>query len=515
MFDAVAAGKIKALWVMATNPAVSLPDAAPVRAALNKLELLVVSDNVLSNDTVNSGAHILLPAAGWGEKDGTVTNSERRISRQRAFLPLPGEAQPDWWIVKEVAHCLGFGAQFPYRSVADVFREHAALSAFENDGSRDFDIGALAGLDDQAYDALEPVQWPQPARQAVQQRLFANGGFYTPDRKARFVAPERPELGTGVDRDFGFRLNTGRVRDQWHTMTRTGLSPKLAAHRSEPFVEINPDDAARAGVADGGFARVATRYGSVLLKAKINDGQPSGTLFAPIHWSEANSSAARVGDLVAPVTDPHSGQPDAKATAAAITPVAFRMGGFALTREPIALPDGTWWARIAVAGGVGYSFANNSNPAAWRDHLAGVLTGELAEYVDEARGIFRTASFIDGRLDGCVFLGPVDSVPKAVPPWDAVKALFEADTIAERERQTLLSGRTRSARPRAAGLCLLCGRARRDRKRGCIGRDERRKDRQAVACRNQLRVMPPRTQEGRRAGAGRGERVMENAHDRV
>ena len=117
------------------------------------------------------------------------------------------------------------------------------------------------------------------------------------------------------------------------------------------------------------------------------------------------------------------------------------MGGFALTRSPIALPDGTWWARIAVAGGVGYSFATNSGPAVWRGHLAGVLTGELAEYVDEARGIFRIASFIDGRLDGCVFLGPVDSVPKAVPPWDAVKALFEADTIAERERQTLLSGR--------------------------------------------------------------------------
>src|SRR6266853_1623180 len=141
MFDAIARGRIKALWVMATNPAVSLPRASAVRAALAKLELFVASENVLSNDTVNAGAHVLLPAAAWGEKDGTVTNSERRISRQRAFLPLPGEAKPDWWIVSEVARHMGFAQSFDYRSEADVFREHAALSCFENEGMRDFEIG--------------------------------------------------------------------------------------------------------------------------------------------------------------------------------------------------------------------------------------------------------------------------------------------------------------------------------------------------------------------------------------
>jgi assimilatory nitrate reductase catalytic subunit len=178
-----------------------------------------------------------------------------------------------------------------------------------------------------------------------------------------------------------------------------------------------------------------------VLQVRINDGPQPGTLFAPIHWSDANSSAGRVGELVAPRTDPHSGQPDAKATPAAIAPVEYRMRGFALTRQPIALPEDTWWARIAVRGGVGYRFATNVSPRAWRDHLAGVLPGELTEYVDEARGVFRVATFIDGRLDGCVFLGPADNATKAVPAWDAVKALFEADTIAERERQTLLSGR--------------------------------------------------------------------------
>ena len=439
MFEAIAQGKIKALWVMATNPAVSLPDAGAVRAALSKLELFVVSDNVLTNDTITSGAHVLLPAAAWGEKDGTVTNSERRISRQRAFTPLPGEARPDWWIVTQVAQRLGFDTAFGYSSAADIFREHAALSAFENNGTRDFDIGALAALDDRAYDDLAPVQWPCPANGATQSRLFGQGGFFTPDRKACFVAPEL--LAAEVQPAFPFRLNTGRVRDQWHTMTRTGISPRLATHRPEPFVEVHPADASRIGLVDAGFARVATAYGSCVLQVRIDDGQQPGTLFAPIHWSDANASSARVGELVAPRTDPHSGQPDAKATHAGIAPVEFRMRGFALTRQPIALPQDTWWVRIAVGGGVGYRFATNLSPSAWRDHLAGVLPGELAEYVDEARGIFRVAAFIDGRLDGCVFLGPSEHAAKAIPAWDAVKALFEADTIAERERQTLLSGR--------------------------------------------------------------------------
>ena len=153
LFEAIAAGRVKALWIMATNPAVSLPEADGARDALRQLDLLVVSENVIATDTIARGAHVLFPAAAWGEKDGTVTNSERRISRQRAFLPLPGDAKPDWWIVAEVAKRMGFGDAFAYRSAADVFWEHAALSAFENDGGRDFDIGGLAELGDGEYEA--------------------------------------------------------------------------------------------------------------------------------------------------------------------------------------------------------------------------------------------------------------------------------------------------------------------------------------------------------------------------
>ena len=164
MFEAIERGEIKALWVMATNPAVSLPRAGAVREALRKLELFVVSENVASNDTVNSGAHVLLPAAAWGEKDGTVTNSERRISRQRRSCRCRARRSRTGGSSAQVARRMGFGDAFAYESAADIFREHAALSAFENDGTRDFDIGALAGIDDDAFDALEPVEWPSAAR---------------------------------------------------------------------------------------------------------------------------------------------------------------------------------------------------------------------------------------------------------------------------------------------------------------------------------------------------------------
>src|SRR6202166_3120745 len=263
MFEAIGRGEIKALWVMGTNPAVSLPDADAARTALKKLELFVISENVRSNDTVSAGAHVLLPAQAWGEKSGTVTNSERRISRQRAFLTPPGETRPDWWIVSEVARRLGFVAAFEFNSAADVFREHAGLSAFENNGDRDFDIGALQSLSDEAFDAMAPVLWPIRSGDAgPQQRFFAEGGFFASDRKARFIAPEIPALRTETTAGRPLRLNTGRIRDQWHTMTRSGISPRLGQHLPEPFVGIHPDDASRYGVTDGSFARVVTDYGA-------------------------------------------------------------------------------------------------------------------------------------------------------------------------------------------------------------------------------------------------------------
>ncbi len=184
MFEAIERGTIKALWVMATNPGrVVAARRRDARRAEEARTVRRVRERALSNDTIEAGAQVLLPAASWGEKDGTVTNSERRISRQRAFLPLPGEARPDWWIVSEVARRLGFRRAFDYSGPADVFREHAALSAFENNGERDFDIGALASLSDDRYDALDPVMWPARAGEARgERRFFAAGEFFTGDR---------------------------------------------------------------------------------------------------------------------------------------------------------------------------------------------------------------------------------------------------------------------------------------------------------------------------------------------
>jgi assimilatory nitrate reductase catalytic subunit len=421
MFEAIERGEIKALWIMATNPAMSLPRAAAMQAALRKLELFVVSDNVFANDTIAAGPHVLLPAAAWGEKDGTVTNSERRISRQRAFLPRPGEARPDWRIVADVAARMGFSDAFSYRNAADVFREHAGLSAFENDGGRVFDLGGLVAMSDEDYDRFEPLQWPARASGlADPARLFRDGGFSTIDRKARFIAPEPPALRQPTSAEFPFRLNTGRVRDQWHSMTRSGQSARLGTHRPEPFVEVHPLDAKTHGLKNGGFARVRTQHGVCVLKVATCAGQQPGSLFAPIHWSGATASSARVDDLVAPETDPYSGQPEAKATPAAIEPVAFAFRGFALARSPLVMPENTWWARIALPDAAGLLLATNEAPLAWHELTPTLFPDAvLTEYVDRARGLYRVAAFVDGKLDGALFLGPAD----AAPQWSDLSAM--------------------------------------------------------------------------------------------
>jgi assimilatory nitrate reductase catalytic subunit len=438
MFEAIARGEIKALWVIGTNPVVSLPDADVVRDGLKKLELFVVSENVRSNDTVEAGPHVLLPALAWGEKSGTVTNSERRISRQRSFLPAPGEARPDWWILSEVAKRLGFGAAFDYKSAADVFREHAALSAFENDGSRDFDIGALTSLSDDAFDAMAPVQWPLREGAEPQARFFAGGNFYANDRKARFVAPEIPALRSETSAGRPLRLNTGRIRDQWHTMTRSGMSPRLGAHLPEPFVEIHPDDANKYGVVDDSFARVTTDYGQCILKVVVSERQQRGMLFAPIHWSNANASSARVGALVAPFTDPYSGQPESKVTPASIAPYEYVFRGFVLSRKELALPQSLWWARAAVTGGYAYLFADNADLKRWSDWMSAGSPDDFAEYRDFGGGVYRAASFVSDRIETCLFVGPAHDAGD----WDVVKSLFGADSLSDDQRRLLLSGRS-------------------------------------------------------------------------
>ena len=270
------------------------------------------------------------------------------------------------------------------------------------------------------------------------------------------IAPRRSRLSRAeLSARLPFRLNTGRIRDQWHTMTRSGLSPRLSVHLPEPFVEVHPTDADAAGLSDDGFARVTTSYGDCVLKVSISEGQQRGSLFAPIHWSDQTASSARIGDLVGAATDPLSGQPELKATPARVEPLAFGYRGFALTRRPVAaLPDGTWFARVAVAGGAGLLFASNEPPAAWRAFAGSILPAdsELAEYLDAPRGVIRMAAFRAGRFDGCLFVGPA----QAPPQWDVVRARFESGALAEHERRILLSGRSGDGTTETGPLICAC-----------------------------------------------------------
>ena len=454
MMDAVADGRIRALWVMATNPAVSLPRANQVQAALRGLDLFVVSENVLSNDTLAAGPDFILPAAAWGEKDGTVTNSERRISRQRAFMSLPDDVKPDWWIISQVAQRMGFAEAFSYPDSAAIYREHAALTAFENDGARLLDLGAHAELDSQAYDALAPVQWPLPAGNAAgTARLFTAGGFNTPDGKAIMRPLAEPCLAAQPSEMQPYLLNTGRVRDHWHTMTRTGLSPRLSAHITEPSLWVHPDDAAKAGLADGGFAAVSNDYGTVTLRVVCDAGAQCGSIFAPIHWSGETASHGRAGGAVHGFTDPYSGQPDLKATPSTLKPVHYASRGFVLSRKPALLPAEMWWARVAVTGGAGVLFASNTPALAIRSFAGELFAGaEIIALQDENAGIYRCAAIRDGKLEGAIFVGPDHDAPV----WDAIKSVFAEGLVSSQARLGLLSGQSLDGMADAGPTICAC-----------------------------------------------------------
>ncbi len=218
---------------MATNPVVSLPDADKIRRALRRCPLVVVSDCIADTDTTRC-ADVLLPAQGWSEKSGTVTNSERRISRQRRLLPTPGEGRPDWWIMSQVARRMGYEKAFDYAHEGEVFEEYARMTGLDYRDSaqrvnRDLDLTGLAGLSSTEYARLSPQQWPLPRRDTdiPHKRLFADGRYFTPSGKARFIAVRFQPPASRLSKAYPLSLNSGRIRDQWHTMTRTGLSARL------------------------------------------------------------------------------------------------------------------------------------------------------------------------------------------------------------------------------------------------------------------------------------------------
>ncbi len=413
MFDAIAEGKIKAVWILSTNPAVSMTDSSKVREALENCEFVVVSDCMEQTDTLDY-AHVKLPAAAWGEKNGTVTNSERCISRQRAFASPPRDAKPDWWMVNQVAIRMGFEDGFNHTSPTEIFAEHAGLSAFENNGERAFDLSGLCEMDETGYENLKPVQWPvfEPVlrQSSGEKRLFSNGGFTHKDRKARLIAVEPRLPVEKINNQFPLQLISGRVRDQWHTMTRSGKSPTLSRHRSEPFVEVSKEDSVKFGLTHMGLARVTSRLANSIYRVRITDGQRSGTIFVPIHWSRSNSSGGLTGALFASNYDPHSGQPEGKTMPVSVEPITAEFSALIISRKPLDPKLPIFWTRARAKNCYLHYLAIEQQPQeGWPQRVATFLgenVDNLVTYEDKSAEIFRAAHFKNKVIETAVFISP-------------------------------------------------------------------------------------------------------------
>jgi len=455
MFNAVADKKIKAIWIMNTNPVVSMPDADAVKKALQDCEMVVVSDCMQNTDTTQV-ADVLLPALTWGETDGSVTNSDRTVSRQRKFMQGPENARADWWIMTQVAHKLGLADKFQYESAADIFREHAALSGFENDGSRDFDISLLENMTDGEYSSMQPFQWPLTSEKPHgTKRMFEDNHFFTPSGKAQFIAitPKAPVHPT--TKEYPFILNTGRVRDQWHTMTRTAKTAKLMAHTDEPYVMVHPADATDNKLMEGELAKVENELGLVIARVRIDQGQRKGSLFVPIHWTAQYASHGRVDVLVQPVGDPLSGQPESKHSPVKIAPYYAKWHGFILSREPINTDGLEYWVKVKGKQFYRYEVAGESaieNYQAWSNSFLD-KTGDILDYEDASQKRYRSARIENGKLQTVAFIAPSIELP----PRSWLGSLFANEIIDSKTRLNLLAGQLSGAKDEGKIICSCFG----------------------------------------------------------
>ena len=302
IFAALESGEIRALVVLATNPAASLPDLERARRALRRAELLVVHEAFFPTDTA-ALAHVVLPAAAWAEKEAAMTNSERVVTLSRRLVAPPGDALPDWELLARLAGELGFGAQFAWRSAADVFDEFRRLTA-----------GTSCDLSGITHERLArgPLQWPCPDRaSAGEPRRYAER-FATPSGRARFHAVQPAPPAEPVSREYPLALTTGRLKPHWHTRTRTRWSKNLENRAREPVLELNPLDAARAGIADGDFAELQSRRGEAVAQVRVTPEVIPGMAFLPIHWTRQDGQLKPANNLTHGAVDPVSMQPELK-----------------------------------------------------------------------------------------------------------------------------------------------------------------------------------------------------------
>ncbi|QXX87117.1 molybdopterin-dependent oxidoreductase [Acinetobacter lwoffii] len=472
LFQAVESGKIKAIWIMATNPIVSLPDADQVKRALEKCEFVVVSDICLDTDTTQY-ADVLLPALGWGEKDGTVTNSERRISRQKAFLPTPGKAKADWWAISRVAKALGFRG-FDFNTSHDIFLEHARLSAYQNNSLsqredtpnfRYFNLQGFTHLSFAEYQNLAPIQWPVWDKQEVHQvsQLFSQGQFSHADGKARLVPTVAADPVHAIFAEYPLILNTGRIRDQWHTMSRTGLSASLSQHRAEPYCELHPQDALKYGLKDAELVEVKSAWGSCVLRVQFSQNMRRGQIFAPIHWNDQFASDARIGKVVNPVVDPISGEPEFKHTPVMIQPFYTQWWGVLYVREGFEqqiqtmIKKTVWWSKIQTTQAIRYELADRRRFSDITGEIKSLLAfdDESFEWLnleDQTAHISHSVVLQDGQLIASFYIAPA----ALLPDRDWVAGLFRRERLSALHRKALLAGQAMSMGNSEGPLVCSC-----------------------------------------------------------
>jgi len=431
MFDAVNSGKIKAIWIIATNPVVSMPNANFVKKALQKCPMVVVSESYESAETVNY-ANVVFPATTWGEKEGMVTSSERTVSLQKSLVTAPGLAKNDWEIVSLVAQKMGFKDAFNYTHAHQIFVEHAALSGFENLSAdeninrsdterkvhRAFDISGLTDLSLADYQNFTPTSWPINVKHPTGvKRLFTQGGFATKTGKANLIPiiAKYPQVAPTAKQVI---MNTGRIRDQWHTMTRTGRVPKLMTHLSEPFIQIHSQDAKRLHINNKALLQLDNLGSSYIGRAVITDEQRVGEVFVPIHWNDSFSKSAKVSALISPITDALSGQPEFKQCPVNISAFKAKWSGYIISMTPVKLTT-DYWTMATLAQGVKYviedknELANLIKPTLHCTEDETFMQGyfpNISDWVvlkDDKNQILRIAGFIDDILV-CFFAGGTD-----------------------------------------------------------------------------------------------------------
>ncbi len=340
LFQAIERGEIETVWIACTNPVLSMPDQTQVQRALERCRLVILQDSYLHTETA-AYADILLPAASWGEREAVVTNSERRITHLQAAVPAPGEALADWVIFRDFAFALGAALDtldHPLPSTKDAswtararrmfnFTDSASIFLEYRECTRGRDLD-ITGLDFAVLDARGPQQWPYPqGAQTGQVRLYADGVFPTPSGRARFRSPEYLGVAEEIDARYPLRLTTGRLRDQWHSMSRTGKVAALFTSDEEAFLEIHPDDARRFGLRADALAKIRSRRGSSILRVRLNADLQSGLVFAPMHFGRRYAPAALCNQLTLAAIDPLSGEPEFKHTAVRVEPMNFPWQG--------------------------------------------------------------------------------------------------------------------------------------------------------------------------------------------